>query len=188
MKINTLIVLLMVILGGNSLKGQNEMLEVQVSRDSVYIGNQVKVSFIASNVSGQFTAPEFKDFELVSGPNTSSSYSFVNGEVNRKTTYTYLLQPLKEGALKLGKAGFETSQVMLYTNEITIFVKPNPKGIREEADKNNLKNRFDDMLGDLGNMNDFFFGTPDWKGFEVQPKEITPAPPKKTYPFKTEKL
>jgi hypothetical protein len=52
MKINTLIVLLMVILGGNSLKGQNEMLEVQVSRDSVYIGNQVKVSFIASNVSG----------------------------------------------------------------------------------------------------------------------------------------
>jgi hypothetical protein len=106
MKINTLIVLLMVILGGNSLKGQNEMLEVQVSRDSVYIGNQVKVSFIASNVSGQFTAPEFKDFELVSGPNTSSSYSFVNGEVNRKTTYTYLLHASQGRCIKTGKSRF----------------------------------------------------------------------------------
>ncbi len=188
MKINTLIVLLMVIMGGNSLKGQNEMLEVQVSRDSVYLGNQVRVSFIASNVSGKFTAPDFKDFELVSGPNTSSSYSFVNGEENRKTTYTYLLQPLKKGTLKIGKAGFETSQGMLYTNDITIFVKANPKGIKEEADKNSLKNRFDDMLGDLGNMNDFFFGTPNLGGFEVQPREMTPPPPKKTYPFKTEKL
>jgi len=172
----------------SSVYAQDEMLEVQVSRDSVFLGNQVRVSFIANNVSGKFTAPDFKGFDLVSGPNTSSSYSFMNGEESRKTTYTYLLQPLKAGVATIGKAGFETANGTLYTNEIKIFVKENPTGIREDADKNSAKNKITDLFGDFGNMNDFFFGTPDWSDFGFPSTPATPPPPKKTYKFKTEKL
>ncbi|MBK8748219.1 MAG: hypothetical protein IPM04_10195 [Saprospiraceae bacterium] len=35
--------------------GQGTMLEVQLSKDTVYFGNQVKVTFVASNISAHLS-------------------------------------------------------------------------------------------------------------------------------------
>lgn len=167
---------------------QNEMLEVQVSKDSVYFGNQVKVTFIASNISGKFIPPAFDGFDIVSGPFTSSSYSFVNGESSRKTTYTYLLQPQHIGEIIIGKAGFNSDGKELFTNEIPIYVKDNPNGIREDNEKQDAKQKSGNPFDSFGKFDDFFFNIPDLDNFDMMPKEKTPPPPKKTYKFKTETL
>ncbi|HQN55637.1 MAG TPA: BatD family protein [Saprospiraceae bacterium] len=168
--------------------GQNEMLEVQVSKDSVYFGNQVKVTFIASNISGKFIPPAFDGFDIINGPFTSSSYSFVNGESSRKTTYTYLLQPKRIGEIIIGKAGFNSEGKELFTNEIPIYVRDNPNGIREDAEKQDMKQKSKSPFDNFGKFDDFFFNMPDFDGFDIVPKEKTPPPPKKTYKFKTETL
>jgi len=170
-----------------SASAQDEMLEVQVSKDSVYFGNQVKVSFVASNISGNFIAPDFEGFDIISGPFTSSSYSFINGEESRKTTYVYLLQPSRTGMLTIGKAGFKAKGKEFFTREISIYVKENPDGIREDAEKNEQKSRFDNFFDSFGNMDEFFFGTPDLGRLDPQSGQSVP-PPKKTYKFKTEKI
>ena len=179
----TLIVLCL----STSLYAQEPMLEVQVSKDSVYYGNQVKVTFIASNVSGSFNAPDFDGFQIVNGPFTSSSYSFINGSESRKTTYVYVLEPVKIGKLKIGKASFKGSDKELSSSEIKIFVKANPDGIREPADKNGQERSLSDMFEGFGSMNDFF-NMPEMQQFEIKPKESKPKKEKPTYKFKTEKI
>jgi len=171
----------------SAIYSQDAMLEVQVSKDSVYYGNQVKVTFIASNVSGSFIAPEFEGFQIINGPFTSSSYSFINGTESRKTTYVYVLEPLKIGKLKIGKASFKGNGKDLSSSEIQIFVKANPDGIQEAPDKNGQDRSINDMFEGFGNMNDFF-NMPEMQQFEIKPKEVKPKQAKPTYKFKTEKI
>jgi hypothetical protein len=170
-----------------SIFAQDAMLEVQVSKDSVYYGNQVKVTFVASNVSGSFNAPDFEGFEIINGPFTSSSYSFINGSESRKTTYAYVLEPITTGKLKIGKASFKGSGQELSTSEISIFVKANPNGIKEAPDKSGQERSFGDMFEGFGSMDDFF-NMPEMRQYEIKPKENPPAKKAKTYKFKTEKI
>ena len=166
--------------------GQGTMLEVQLSKDTVYFGNQVKVTFVASNISGSFVPPSFDGFNVVTGPYTSSSYSFINGSESRKTTYIYVLEPITIGKLTIGKATYKSADKELSSNEIKIYVKANPEGIKESVEKNEQK-RSNDFFGGFGSMEDFF-NSPDLKPFNTQPQEAPIKATKPKYKFKTEKL
>jgi len=166
--------------------GQGTMLEVQLSKDTVYFGNQVKVTFVASNISGSFVPPSFDGFNVVNGPYTSSSYSFINGSESRKTTYIYVLEPITIGKLTIGKATYKSADKELSSNEIKIYVKANPEGIKESVEKNEQK-RSNDFFGGFGSMEDFF-NSPDLKPFSTQPQEAPIKATKPKYKFKTEKL
>jgi hypothetical protein len=41
--------------------------------------------------------PNLNDFNVLSGPNTSQSVQWINGNVSQTSTYSYILQPKKEG-------------------------------------------------------------------------------------------
>lgn len=165
---------------------QNEMLEVVVSKDTVLFGNQVKVSFIASNISGSFVPPSFEGFDIISGPFTSSSYSYINGDESRKTTYIYLLEPIKIGKSVIGKASYKSNDRDFMSNEIEIYVKANPEGIKESPEKA-TPNKRDDFFEGFGSMEDLF-NSPDLRSFKTIPNEPTPKPVKPKYKFKTEKI
>ena len=55
-----------------------------------------------------FQPPSLKDFDVLAGPNVSSSNSVtvINGRTQTfsSTTYTYILAPKKNGALQVGSA------------------------------------------------------------------------------------
>ncbi|MEO0338486.1 MAG: BatD family protein [Bacteroidota bacterium] len=61
---------------------------VQISTDSILMGNSFKVSFTLSNAEGSnFKAPELGTyFKVVSGPNTSTSMSFMTGQMSQSVT------------------------------------------------------------------------------------------------------
>lgn len=82
--------------------------EISVSVEApavVAVGEQFRVVWTANSRGGNFTAPDFNDFYLLSGPQTSfsSSTSIINGSVTSevKNSFTYYLQATRPGNFTL---------------------------------------------------------------------------------------
>jgi len=114
-----------------SLFGQEINLMVEVSTDSILLGNYLEVKFTIENAGGDFDAPEFEGFVILSGPNTSSSFNMINGNVTQKASYSYIVKPVREGTLYIDPASFKTGGKVLETEPILIQVYPNPEGIED---------------------------------------------------------
>lgn len=127
----TLSILLILALSGFAMKAEDAVIKVEVSTDSVLMGNYFEVKFTVENAVGKFTPPDFSDFDIVGGPNQSSSFSMINGVVSRSASYTYYLQPREEGLFYIDVASVETDDKFLETPPVEILVVPNPDGILE---------------------------------------------------------
>lgn len=126
---------------------------VEVSSDSVLMDNYFTVTFTLENAEGlNFAPPAFDGFELVSGPNTSTSMSMINGEVTRKVAYTYYLRPLNIGNYYIEPASIESDEGVLETLPREVIVLPNPEGIIQQPRSKTETFRFD-------------MGAPDWDSF-----------------------
>lgn len=103
---------------------------VKVSMDSVLYGNYFQVVFSLENAKGQdFQAPAFEDFIVKSGPNMSSSFSMMNGEVSQSISYTFYLEPKDIGNYYIQPASIAVGEMMLETDPVEILVVPNPEGV-----------------------------------------------------------
>lgn len=137
---------------------------VEVSTDSLLMGNMVKVTFKLENVPGaKFEAPEFPDFQVVSGPNMNSSFSMVNGVSSQSVTYSYYLQPKEIGVFYIPPAFAETQDKVLETLPTEIKVVPNPDNIKQEIREDDSRIRF------------------EWDnfGYPGMPQSPAPTPPSK---------
>jgi len=52
----------------------------------------------------QFTAPVFRNFELISGPNQTNGWTWVNGALSEYVSYSFLLRPKIKGRLPIASA------------------------------------------------------------------------------------
>ena len=89
---------------------------------SVPVNQNFQLNITLENANGNPKAPAFNDFQVLSGPNTSTSMSWVNGAVTQSVTYSYILRPKQEGTFKIGKASVVVSGVTMESNELTIAV------------------------------------------------------------------
>ena len=105
---------------------------VEVSTDSILMGNTFEVSFSVENGQGvDFQLPEFANFHVVGGPNQSSSYSMVNGDVTQSMSYSFYLEPKEIGNYYIEPAGIEIDGKYYETQPIEVIVVPNPDGIKQ---------------------------------------------------------
>ncbi len=89
----------------------------------VAVNQNLQVNFVLENGEVKaFKAPSFSDFQVLSGPNTSQSVSFINGSMSQSITYSYILRPKKEGTAKIGKATVNVGGASLESNELTVDV------------------------------------------------------------------
>lgn len=114
------------------LSAQQDGFYVELSNDTILAGNVLEVSFRADNIAGQFEAPEMKDLNIVSGPNTSSSMSMVNGTITQQASYSFGIYVEDIGEVIIPPAYFVTKEGTLETEPQSILVLPNPEGIIEE--------------------------------------------------------
>jgi len=126
----TRVFILLSFLGSFSLEAQT--FEVQLSTDSLLLGNQVKVQFVLDNIDGDFEAPDLIELNIVSGPNTSSSFQMVNGETNRNTSYSYILNPTETGIYSIPPAYLITKENTLETSPLELRVYPNPDNVIQD--------------------------------------------------------
>ncbi len=75
------------------------------------------------NSAENFTAPDFKGFSVLSGPNQSTSMQFINGSISASLTFSFVLSPLKPGKFTIGKAFITYKGKRYQTQPIVITVR-----------------------------------------------------------------
>ncbi len=161
--LKTIALFFLIIAAQANISAQSE-LSVEISNDSILIGNNFAIRFKMENINGDFQAPKFEDMEVLSGPNVSSSFSSINGAVSNSKTFSYILRPLKEGQFTIDPGFVDHEGKELFTDPQVIFVHPNPENIQQD-------NTFKDG-------NSFFFSVPFDMPAMPKPKEKKKVRPK----------
>ena len=117
---------------------QKAAFTLSVNKDTVLMNNIIKVEYTLKQVeSDHFETPEFPNFQIVSGPNTSSSVSYINGDVSRESSFSFYLKPDSPGTWTIPAVFVNTEEGLLSTQAKDIVVLPNPDGIQEETEPMN---------------------------------------------------
>ena len=94
----------------------------------VIVGKPFQLTYSVNQRSRDLRAPEFTDFDVLSGPytSTSSSTSFVNGKRTSsfEQTYTYMLMARTAGTFTIGPATVKVDGEHIQSNGIRIQVLP----------------------------------------------------------------
>ncbi len=123
--LSTLVLLLLSMLS----YAQEVVFKQELSYDTLLMGNVLEIKYSIENANGDFQAPEFSDFTIISGPNVSSQFSMINGSVTQSASYSYFLRPNVEGLITIESATLENGENLWSTDPINIVVQPNPDGI-----------------------------------------------------------
>lgn len=111
---------------------QTPTLQALVSKTTVPVGGNFTVSY-QFNYSGEdFTAPSniTRDFRILGGPNKRSEMSYVNGKMNSKISYSYVLSPLNPGEYVIKPAKILFENKIYSSQEIKITVTKAQSGQR----------------------------------------------------------
>ena len=81
--------------------------DASVSKTKLGLNERLRVDFIMNQNGDNFSPPDFENFQIIGGPNQSIKTSYVNGERSFSKTYSYFLQPLKKGSIRIKQASIE---------------------------------------------------------------------------------
>ncbi len=94
----------------------------------VVVGRPFQITYTVNQRSRDLRAPEFTDFDVLSGPytSTSSSTSFVNGKRTSsfEQTYTYMLMAQRAGTFTINPATVKVDGENVQSNGVRIEVLP----------------------------------------------------------------
>lgn len=114
------------------------------ARQTVSLGEQFYVKYSVNAEGSSFKGPSFKGFDLVSGPNSSSSSSvqIINGKVSQslEITFTYILYASKEGSFNIPSATILVNGKIYSSNSLSIQVVKG-KGGNNNQQQNQQQNQ-----------------------------------------------
>jgi hypothetical protein len=108
--------------------GQDVQVRATVGSDVVDVQDQFQYTITISGAdSGDAEAPRlrFADFQVVSGPNVSTSFQWINGRTSSSKSITYILLPRREGQFTLEPAEITIRGKVFRTQAIKIRVTAN---------------------------------------------------------------
>ena len=103
-------------------ESHSQSLSATVSRNPVSVSEQFQLTFTLNATGSGFTPPPLNDFLVLSGPNQSSNMQIMNGAVSQSLSYSYILQPKKEGTFKIESAGITSNGKVITSPPFTITV------------------------------------------------------------------
>jgi hypothetical protein len=102
---------------------QEIVFRTTLSKNRVALGETFQLTFTLENADGRkFTPPALDDFFVVGGPNQSSNMQFINGSMSRSMSFSYYLQPKKEGTFSIEPGYVEVSGRNLKSNTVSVEV------------------------------------------------------------------
>ena len=106
-----------------SIYAQTPKLVASVSKNKLGLNQRVKIQFtINKQGADNFQAPNFKNFQIVSGPSQSISQSWVNGNASFSQSYSYIVKPLKKGEFLIPAASIKLNNKTLTSKPIKVIV------------------------------------------------------------------
>jgi len=79
-----------------------QKIEVQVSSSRVQVGVPFQIAFTVNSTPSTYTPPDFKDFDIYSGPNQSQSMQYINGNMSQSFSISFLIAAKREGKITIG--------------------------------------------------------------------------------------
>jgi uncharacterized membrane protein len=95
---------------------------VKVSSSTVEIGQRFQITFTINAQGGNFQAPSFENFRILSGPNQSQSMQVINGAVTKNTSISYVLMAEEAGTFTIGAAQINSNGKTRKTETVKIKV------------------------------------------------------------------
>ncbi|HWY12792.1 MAG TPA: BatD family protein [Bacteroidia bacterium] len=118
---------------------QAQKLTVQVSANKVQVGAAFQVVFTVNAQPTTYTPPNFKDFDVFSGPNVSQSTQIMNGNMSQQFMISFLIAAKKEGKLQIGPMTMVVSGQTVASNPVTIEATKGavPPGQQQQTTQSN---------------------------------------------------
>jgi len=136
-----ILILFVLFLGAFGVAKAQVKFSASVNKNTVKIGDRFQVSFKISGSADSFEPPAMNQFSVHSGPNQSTSRSWVNGKSSSSLTYTYLLSANKEGKFVIGEAKLIAGKEVFKTQPIEIkVVKATGQNNGANANSNDVSN------------------------------------------------
>jgi hypothetical protein len=109
--------------------------ETKVSKKKLGVNERLRVDFEMDKDGDNFTAPRFTGFRVVAGPVQSMNHVWDNGKRSFSKTYTYYLQPTREGKFTIKQAKVEIEGKIYKTLPVKVQVI---KAVAKPKDGNNI--------------------------------------------------
>lgn len=101
---------------------QNVKFTATANKHKVTTGERFQVTFEVNASGSNFTPPSFPGFRVLSGPNQSSSYQWINGVAKNSISFSYILLALKKGKHSIAAAKIKVGGKIYQTESFTIEV------------------------------------------------------------------
>lgn len=97
---------------------------LSVAEKSISLNDQLYVTYTLSGTSKDVGMPliNFNDWDVISGPNTSVTQSWVNGKSSASIAYSFVLQPKQSGSLTVPSAEIAVHGKNYKSNAATVNV------------------------------------------------------------------
>ncbi len=115
-------ILTFLLLSTSLLFAQDVKFTASVNKNEVCTGEQFQIDFSVNGNADGFAPPSFGNFQVLSGPNVSTSMESINGSTTVSNSYSYILMPVKEGEFTIGPATATINGHRISTNSIKIKV------------------------------------------------------------------
>jgi len=121
------------------------------SKQAVVVGETFTLVYSLNAQGSGFRGPNIQGFDMLSGPNTSTSSSIrmVNGSTTMSITYTftYLLQANREGTFEIPAASVNVNGKQIASNTLTIKVLKNSNAAGSQNQGSGNQNRGGSSVG-----------------------------------------
>ncbi|MBN8696737.1 MAG: protein BatD [Bacteroidetes bacterium] len=112
----------------------------QASKTTVAVGEAFQISYTLNTSGSNFKVPALKDFDVYSGPNQSTSMSFVNGAMSQSVTLSYVIAAKKEGKITIGPATVNVDGKTIQSNSLTFDVVKGSNNYPNSSNQGNANN------------------------------------------------
>lgn len=101
---------------------QDMKFEAKPSKSTLGVNEKLQVNFTMNQDGDNFNPPNFEGFRVIGGPFQSTNFSWINGVKSFNKSYSYVLQPTRQGTLTIGSASIEYDDEIYKTTPIKISV------------------------------------------------------------------
>jgi len=117
------LILLLAILGLSlPLAAQELKFEANSDKTEYASNERIRITFSLNGIGTGLVAPSFDGLVLISGPSTSTSMTYINGETTNTSTHSYMLKPKQPGTFTIGAARITVDGKELMSEPIQVKV------------------------------------------------------------------
>lgn len=138
------------------LSAQEVFLKASVSKSELGVNQRLRIDFtINKQGADDFMLPDFKNFTVLGGPNTSISRSIMNGRSSFSQTYSYIIQPKKQGTFIIPSATIEYKGETLQSNTVSVKVLSASEVPKDVNDPSYIAGQNVHLIAEVSNSNPY---------------------------------